>query len=227
MTTDVIARVKLKLAARQKWRALANSYHKYKEFTMIRMNDYINNLLVVEGCECVPGCVVECGTWRGGMIAGIADLLGAGRPYFLFDSFEGLPPAREIDGPAALAWQSDRDGAWYYDNCTAPIEYAQKAMAMSRATDYRIIKGWFEQTLPVFEPPEPIAVLRLDADWFDSTLVCLESLFRHMAPGGMIILDDYLTWDGCSKAVHQFLAKSSSSARISTDRGVCVLKPRQ
>ena len=190
---------------------------------MIEERVYLNNLFIASARADVPGCVVECGTWRGGMSGGMADLLGPERQYFLFDSFEGLPPAKEIDGPAALAWQSNSEGALYHDNCTAHISYAEQAMAMSRATNFRIIKGWFDQTLPKFEPPEPIAILRLDADWFDSTVVCLENLFKYMANEGIVILDDYFTWDGCSRAVHDFLGRTQSTARIKTEKNICVI----
>ena len=35
------------------------------------------------------------------------ELLGPDRQYFLFDSFQGLPTVKEIDGPHAAAWQAD------------------------------------------------------------------------------------------------------------------------
>ena len=54
---------------------------------------YIANLVLSGRAAGVPGAIVECGTWKGGMIAGIASLLGASREYYLYDSFEGLPPA--------------------------------------------------------------------------------------------------------------------------------------
>jgi hypothetical protein len=200
-------------------------YEKYSPYTMIREDVYISNLRVAHQQRRVPGCIVECGTWRGGMIAGIADLLGAGRPYVLFDSFEGLPPARAIDGPAALAWQANKEGPHYHDNCAADIDTARRAMGMSKATDYQLIKGWFEETMSGFVPPCPIAILRLDCDWFQSTMTCLESLWDHLADEGVILIDDYYTWDGCSKAVHQFLAQKQSSARIWQVHGVCLLKP--
>lgn len=225
MRVDLAARVKSRIADRNRLRRYKSLYEKYSNFTMVGCGDYISNLLVTQDCEGVAGCIVECGTWRGGMIAGMADLLGPKRRYFLFDSFEGLPPADAIDGPAALAWQANTDGPRYYDNCKASIEWAEKAMAMSRATDYRIMKGWFDGTLPDFEPPEPVAILRLDADWYESTLVCLRSLFRYMSKGGVVILDDYFTWDGCSRALHHFLAETKSDARIATTRGVCVVRP--
>src|SRR5256885_815316 len=81
---------------------------KYRRWSMVPSVAYVSNLRIAANVKNVPGVVVECGTWRGGMIAGIADVLGSNRRYYLFDSFEGLPPAREIDGTGALAWQADK-----------------------------------------------------------------------------------------------------------------------
>jgi hypothetical protein len=46
------------------------------------------------------------------MGAGMADIL-PGRFHFLFDSFEGLAPATDIDGEAALSWQMNANSASY------------------------------------------------------------------------------------------------------------------
>ena len=126
---------------------------------------YSGNLHLAASVATIAGSIVECGTWRGGMIAGIADVLGSRRCYYLCDSFQELPPAKEIDGAAARAWQADTSGPSYDNNCTASVEEARSAMAMSSAKDYTILKGWFEETLPKF-PPGPIALLQMDADWY-------------------------------------------------------------
>ena len=201
---------------------LRKIYRKYKNFTMIAPDDYVENLRLAAQTTTVPGAIVECGTWRGGMIAGMADVLGPGRRYLLFDSFLGLPPAQKIDGAAALAWQSDKTGPAYNNNCTASEDDAKAAMSMSPATDYRIVKGWFSDTLPTAKMSEPIAVLRLDADWYDSTKCVLDNLACHVAPGGMIIVDDYHTWEGCTVAVNE--AAASRKWRIRQSRGgVCFI----
>ncbi len=192
---------------------------------MVPEGTFSSNLAVVERYRDVPGCIVECGTWRGGMIAAIAELLGPARRYYLFDSFEGLPRARAIDGAEAIAWQSNPKGASYFDNCTASESTARAAMSLSGATDVSIVKGWFSDTLPEFTPSSMIAVLRLDADWFDSTLTCLESLYPLMSPHGVIIVDDYYMWDGCSRAVHQYLAQGGYAARVMQTCGVCTIQP--
>ena len=189
---------------RASFRALSR---KYRDYSMIHEAKYINNLELVHGFRNIPGCVVECGVWRGGMIAGMAEVLGADRRYFLFDSFEGLPQAREeIEGAAAVAWQSDTKSPNYLNNCTATKEEAAAAMKLSGAASFSLIKGWFNETLPPFVPPSEIAVLRLDGDWYESTRTCLEKLYPHVAPGGVVIIDDYYNWDGCAHAVNEFVS---------------------
>lgn len=200
------------------------AWKKYRDFTMVSRKAYVDNLLLASRVRDVPGCVIECGVWRGGMSAGLAELLGSDRHYCLFDSFEGLPPAKEIDGASALQWQQDKDSPEYWDNCSAEMAFGQKAMSMSPAKQVTFKKGWFSDTLPGFVPPAPIALLRLDGDWYDSTMQCLDALFPHVVPGGLIIVDDYYMWDGCSKAVHDFLSKHKRSERIRhTPLGVCYI----
>jgi len=188
------------------------TYLRYKEYTMISEKTYVDNLRLASRFSGINGCVVECGVWRGGMIAGIAETV-PGRKYYLFDSFEGLPPAKSVDGDAALKWQGDTGGPSFYDNCRAEIEFAQRAMGLADA-NAEIIKGWFNETLPATKINEPIAILRIDGDWYDSTMDCLINLFPVVAQGGLIIIDDYYTWDGCSKAVHDYLSMNKLNSRI-------------
>ena len=182
-------------------------YRKYRAYTLVHEAAYVDNLELCAKFGAAPGCVVECGVWRGGMMAGIAEVLGADRDYFLFDSFEGLPRAREdLDGAWVVAWQKDTTSPAYYNNCTAAQEEAAAAMKLSGTPSFSLVKGWFNETLPRFVPPSEIAILRLDGDLYESTRVCLENLYPHVAPGGIIIIDDYSSWNGCARAVHEYIA---------------------
>jgi O-methyltransferase len=202
----------------KEWR-FRRLYHKYRQYTMIPEISYADNLRLSANVAAVEGSIVECGTWRGGMIAGIAEILGKQRRYYLCDSFQGLPLAKEIDGDAARAWQADTKGPWYHDNCRASEEDAKAAMLLSGANDYKILRGWFEETLPRF-PREPIALLRMDADWYDSTKCILENLAHRVVPGGLIVIDDYYTWEGCTLAVNEFAVRNKWQIRQSRF-GVC------
>ncbi len=190
---------------------------------MVPEREYVANLRVALRADRIAGSIVECGTWRGGMIAGIADVLGPERRYYLFDSFEGLPPAGEADGEAALAFQRNTTSPTYFDNCTASVDEARTAMSHSAARDYRITKGWFEKTLPAQKPQEPIALLRMDADWYESTKCILENLASHVVPGGVILVDDYYAWEGCTQAVNEFAATKKWRIRESPYAAVCYI----
>lgn len=187
------------------------TYVIFGSFTRINFRNFVVNLLLVRRYRGTKGAVVECGVWRGGMVAAIATVCGDSRKYFLFDSFEGLPDAKPVDGSTALEWQKSND----VENCATDESFAEEAMKKSGATDYQVVKGWFEETLDAVEKELPIAILRLDADWYDSTMTCLEKLYDQVVVGGIIIIDDYYVWDGCSKAIHDFLSRRESADRIS------------
>jgi O-methyltransferase len=190
-------------------------HRQFSKYTMISKTAYIRNLALVHDFSHVRGTVVECGVWRGGMIAGMATLLGSDREYHLFDSFEGLPPAQEIDGRSAIAWQANRNSSGFHDNCRAEEVEATAAMELSGASRFVLHKGWFDKTIPSWSgTASDIAVLRLDCDWYESMKVCMTHLMPRMAPGGIIIVDDYYTWDGCTKAVHEHLAALKKPLRM-------------
>jgi len=204
---------------------LVEAYNNFKDFTMIPQDIYVENLRIAEALVSnIKGDIVECGVWRGGMSGGMAKILGKNRTYYLFDSFEGLPAAKEIDGTDAISWQKDTSAENYFDNCKAEIEFATKAMSKT-AVDFKLVKGWFSDTLPEFKFENQIALLRLDGDWYESTMDCLKSLFPKVAENGIIIIDDYYTWEGCSKAVHDYLSLIKSKSRIwRSPGGVCYIK---
>ena len=62
-------------------RAHHATFDDFESFTMIARKQYVQNLLLATQFASVRGSVVECGVWRGGMIAGIARLLGPDRHY--------------------------------------------------------------------------------------------------------------------------------------------------
>jgi hypothetical protein len=192
---------------------------KYKGRTMISFRSYIENLalmsVALRSSVLGKGAIVECGTWRGGMSAGMVEMGGPKRHYYFFDSFEGLPPVQDIDGPAAKEWQGNTAAPTYYNNCSASLGDFRESIGMTGCPpeNITILKGFFEDTLPAFDPP-PIAVLRLDGDWYESTMICLERFWDHVLEGGLVLIDDYYAWDGCAKAVHDFLAKRQAPERI-------------
>ena len=201
-------------------------FQKYREYTMVPLPTFTDNLILInEHVNREKGIVVECGVWRGGMAAAIGEILPQ-KKVFLFDSFEGLPEVKEIDGKAAKDWQNNKESSRYRNNCKAEIHEAKTAMQKSKA-DFQLIKGWFNQTLPNFKFDADIDLLRLDGDWYDSTMDCFIHLYPKVRKGGLIIIDDYFAWDGCSRATHDYLSQIKSESRIQMSKnGVCYIIKR-
>ena len=201
-------------------------YEKYKSFTMIHRNAFCSNLDLISHYGNVEGCIIECGVWKGGMLASIAEVIGPNREFHAFDSFEGLPDPTEKDGIEAKNLQENKDDPYYHDNCTAAENCIKEAMGLSGTLNFHSHKGWFKDTIPPFkEIGKPIAILRLDGDWYESTLVCLKNLVPLVVKNGLVIIDDYYTWSGCARAVNEFCASNEKTMKIRQWRdGVCYIQ---
>jgi O-methyltransferase len=164
----------------------------------------------------IPGAIVECGVWRGGSMQAVARTLlersVTDRDLHLYDTFEGMPEPtdadRGMDGtPAAeLLARSPRSARVWAE---ASLDDVQAGMAETGYPEERIHyhAGKVEDTIPQ-GAPELIALLRLDTDWYASTRHELEHLYDRVPSGGVIIADDYATWQGARQAVDEFLERT-------------------
>jgi O-methyltransferase len=201
---------------------LTSLLEKIRPFTMVPDAPLVDLACLVCAvlAEGIPGDIVECGAWRGGASFLMADILRqAGvrdRKVWMFDSFEGLPAPQEIDGTAALEYAKNTDSPEYYDNCRASFELVQQEAERLRLTPYvRCIKGWFEETLPAHRADiGPIAILRIDGNWYSSVRCCLDTLYDQVEDNGFVLFHTYYTYDGCALAVHDFLGERHLAHRI-------------
>jgi hypothetical protein len=154
----------------------------------------------------VPGDLIETGVWRGGAVILMRAVLKAygetRRIVWAADSFEGLPK------PDAERYPADEgDPHWTFPQLAVSVKEVQANFARYGLLDdqVRFLQGWFRDTLPT-APIERLAVLRLDGDMYESTIVALDSLYPKLSPGGFVIVDDYNCVPQCRMAVDDFRA---------------------
>jgi O-methyltransferase len=152
----------------------------------------------------IPGDLVETGVWRGGAVIfmrGVLRALGdSSRRVWACDSFAGLPR------PDVGRYPKDAgDPHHTFSNLVVSVDEVRANFQRYGLLDaqVRFLPGWFRDTLPN-APIERIAVLRLDGDMYESTMVALESLYPRLAPGGYLIVDDYGAVPGCREAVEDY-----------------------
>ena len=160
----------------------------------------------------IPGDIVECGVWKGGHIisAWLANAKTK-RNFWLFDTFEGmtLPTVHDhkitTDGDVKYAKHSKKAKHGFDQWCRAEIgEVSTNVFNYIPPHQCNFIKGPVEETLlDDTNLPNTIALLRLDTDWYESTLQEILTLWPRLSVGGIMVLDDYNSWRGSSKAFHE------------------------
>ncbi len=163
----------------------------------------------------VQGAIVECGVWKGGSMMAVArTLLNMGvthRQFYLCDTFSGMPSPTDRDaGSAGLTAEDylreqnhgNDDGYW----CAASLEQVKQNLdnVGYPAHNIHYIKGKVEDTLPE-RAPKSISLLRLDTDFYELTRHEMIYLFPRLSVGGILIIDDYLSWRGSREAVDEYL----------------------
>jgi hypothetical protein len=191
----------------------AKHYIRGRAVTMVPMARLNNLQACVEDVikNKVPGDLIETGVWRGGSTIFMRAILKAygvtDRDVWVADSFEGLPEPDEEKYPLEAKAHAGPVMNKLYNHLASGIdEVKSNFQAFGMLDDQvRFLKGWFKDTLPD-APIKKLAVMRLDGDYYESTMDALKNLYHRLSVGGFVIIDDYgeETWTYCKKAVEDF-----------------------
>lgn len=193
----------------------------------------------------IEGDLVECGVWKGGAVGmmAMANLRhgGSRRKLRLFDAFDDMcEPNPEIDGEKALfdlkrltgkdasEVKGERKAVkGFYDSHGGygTIEACNDLLINRIGYDPEYVfyhVGWFQDTVEKeAQNIDKIAILRLDGDWYDSIKVCLNYLYDKVVSGGVVVIDDYGYYEGCTKAVDEFLKERDIKTFLSYSNYGC------
>ena len=218
---------------------------KVRSHTMLPYGRLITLYQQVVFCEknAVPGSFVECGVWKGGAVGlmALANMKYAvnRRQIHLFDSFQEIcEPDESVDGERVAQAIRKKLGnvslkgklqplVGVYDSIGGPGTLEENRELLENIVGYppeylHYHVGWFQETLPVVSPEiDNIAILRLDGDWYSSTRVCLEYLYPKVLSGGFVIIDDYGGYEGCRKAVDEFIKANNVMVYLSQVDNSC------
>lgn len=160
----------------------------------------------------IEGDLVECGVWKGGNVLGMMEYCqryNINKNIWLYDTFQGMTEPSDIDvdihnSPAKKILQSIK--------CYCPIDNVKENLSKSSfpQKNLRYVVGDVNITLKNNDNiPSAISLLRLDTDWYDSTLIELTVLFPLLSNNGILIIDDYGHWNGCKKATDEYFSSQN------------------
>jgi hypothetical protein len=126
-----------------------------------------------------------------------------------FDMFGKFPENElHLDSDRKFVERFENDGGYGISVSELDMHLQQKGF-----NNYFLIEGDIKKTLPEFIAQNPqlkISLLHIDVDVYEPTKIILENLWDKIVRGGIVMLDDYGTVEGETKAVDEFISQISN-----------------
>lgn len=156
----------------------------------------------------LPGHIVECGVYKGASFIRFAtfrEILESpySRKIIGFDIFGAFPPQDDAQDTDFISTFESISGPGI------PIATLEDVLHDKHFVNYELVQGDIIETIPDYigrHPELKIALLHIDVDVYKPTAVILTNLFEKVVKGGLIVLDDYATVSGETRAIDEFFA---------------------
>lgn len=130
----------------------------------------------------IEGAVVELGVWRGGAMIFASQIVQhettTSRQLFLYDAFEVIGGYGANSGYLAVSQEQ--------------VESHFRMLGVADFSKIGFVKGLFQDTVDSWDNG-PIAVLRVDGNFYPSYQDVMYALYPHVPVGGIVIFDDVMS----------------------------------
>jgi len=173
--------------------------------------------VAVRSVKKIKGDIAEVGTYRGGSAKLICEAK-EDKPLHLFDTFGGMPEINEeVDLPIVNgAIHRAIEGGGFN------VSLEQVKNYLKEYKDVYFYKGLF----PITAEPvkgKSFSFVHLDVDIYKSTMDCLNFFYPRMSKGGIILVHDYRTLPGVTRAVNEFFIDQIEPIIESSSRAQCLV----
>lgn len=157
----------------------------------------------------LPGHIVECGVYKGASFTRFAtfrEILESpySREIIGFDTFGEFPQYEDQD-PDDTTFISKFEQA---GGIGISVGELRRVFEHKSLSNYQLVQGDIVITVPQYIDSHPelkIALLHMDVVVYRPSAAILNLLYDRVVKGGLIVLDDYGTGAGETKAVDEFL----------------------
>jgi O-methyltransferase len=145
----------------------------------------------------ISGSLAEIGVYKG-LTAKLIHYYLPERKFYLFDTFEGF-------SYGDLNFEKQRTGLqarkeWFNDTSVEGVLNYIKPLN----NNIIVKEGHFPDTVDKIIKDEEFAFVHLDADLYNPTKEGLEFFYPRLVGGGVILVHDYMSWQGAHDAVNDF-----------------------
>ena len=168
------------------------------------MTSILNFWFLLKSIDClvenkIQGSFVACGVWRGGSAMAMAMRLVQHNSLlvdiYLFDTYSGMVAPSNFDVEAhsgeAASVLMKKDAPDSFVMADAPLDLVKSNMDHTSYPKNKVhyIEGDVLETLTNVNVQD-ISLIRLDTDWYESTLAELNHLVPRLVKGGICIINN-------------------------------------
>jgi len=156
----------------------------------------------------IGGEIVECGVFKGASLARFAMFREIftnpfSKKIIAFDVFGKFPQTKFKDDVKVRKNFVKEAG----ENSISKPQLLQVLKNKGITKWIELVKGDITKTVPAYIKKHPelkISLLNLDTDIYEPAVTILEHLYPRIVKGGVLIIDDYGTFPGETKAVDEY-----------------------
>ncbi|QMU63867.1 MAG: dTDP-6-deoxy-L-hexose 3-O-methyltransferase [Flavobacteriaceae bacterium] len=177
-----------------------------------RLGKFLNHLEIYKKIIDLPGDVLEFGVYKGSSIVRLIsfrDLLehSSSRKVVGFDAFGKFPQDLSLKNDKDFVESFENTGGFGISKQELEFHFENK-----KTKNYELVEGDIKDSLPTYiknNSSLKIALLHIDVDVYEPTKIILENLWDKIVPGGVLMIDDYGTVEGETKAVDEYFQNKS------------------
>lgn len=175
-----------------------------KDFTLVdEYRCYELWQLVEQSSKVAEGALIEVGVWRGGtgtIIAEQSKRKGIDSPVYLCDTFRGVVKA----GPQDSSYRGGEHSDTSLEIVEALVE------SRSHLDNIVLLPGIFPDDTAHLIQDQRFRFCHIDVDVYESAKGIFDWIWEKMAPGGIVVYDDYgfHSCDGIRKHVEELRMRS-------------------
>lgn len=172
-----------------------------------RIGKFLNHLEIYKKIIDLPGDILEFGVYKGTSLVRLLSFRKLlenefSRKVFGFDIFGKFPDDLNMESDKQFVRNFENAGGYGISE-----EELQDHLTRKGFENFSLIKGDINKTIPEFivnNPSLKISLLHVDVDVYEPSRKILENFWDKIVPGGVLMLDDYGTVEGETKAVDEF-----------------------
>ena len=172
-----------------------------------RIGKFLNHMEIYKQIINLPGNILEFGVYKGTSLMRLFAFRELfenqfSRKIIGFDAFGRFPKNLQLETDVEFVKKFEGSGGEGIS-----LEDLKYCLNQKNYVNYELVRGDINTTLPAWlqsHPEQRFSLIHIDVDVYEPSMTVLKNAYEKLVPGGILMLDDWGTVEGETKAIEEF-----------------------